>query len=156
MQTFRRFLVLQALMIWQGGFFFYAAVVVPTGTRVLGSWWQAQVTRHVTDRMNVIGAVALIILGWDQLSAGGLRRARWALWGVMAGGLVALAILHPAIEGHVEFGVEGRVVDYPAFYLLHRIYLYVATVQWVAALTYVAVTLRAWHRSGRLQEARGV
>jgi hypothetical protein len=146
MQTFRRFLVVQALMLWQGGFLFYAAVVVPTGTRVHGSWAQGQVTRHVTDWMNVFGAVALVVLAWDQFSGRGLRRARWALWAVMAAGLIGLTILHPAIEGYVEFGVEGRVVDYPAFYLWHRVYLYAATVQWVAGLAYVAVTLRAWSR----------
>ena len=33
---FFRFLVLAAFAFWVGGFTFYAAVVVPTGTEVLG------------------------------------------------------------------------------------------------------------------------
>ena len=37
MSTFRRFLVIQALILWQGGFLFYAAVVVPTGSKVFSS-----------------------------------------------------------------------------------------------------------------------
>jgi hypothetical protein len=33
----RRFLVLAAVMFWQGGFTFYEAVVVPVGSEILGS-----------------------------------------------------------------------------------------------------------------------
>ena len=34
MRILRRYLVVIALMFWQGGFTFYAAVVVPVGTAV--------------------------------------------------------------------------------------------------------------------------
>src|SRR5947208_6620899 len=101
MQLLRRFLVVQALMLWQGGFLFYAAVVVPTGTDVLGSFEQGRVTRHVTDVMNLIGAVTAVVLAWDQLAnpePRWCRRARWAVWAVLTGGLVTLAFLHPMIE----------------------------------------------------------
>ena len=37
MTILRRFLVLIALFFWQGGFTFYAAVVVPVGQQVLHS-----------------------------------------------------------------------------------------------------------------------
>jgi hypothetical protein len=147
MQLFRRFLVLQALMFWQGGFLFYSAVVIHVGTDVLGPFDQGRVTRHVTDWMNVIGAAALAVLAWDQFAnpeARWCRRARWAAWAVLAAGLAALAVLHPKIEGLVDFGPDGRVKDYQAFYLRHRVYLYAATVQWVAGLAYVVLMLRAW------------
>ena len=39
--TLRRFLVVQALMLWQGGFLFYTSAVVPTGTNLLGAAGQA-------------------------------------------------------------------------------------------------------------------
>jgi hypothetical protein len=147
MQLFRRFLVVQALMSWQGGFLFYAAVVVPTGTDVLGSFEQGRVTRHVTDVMNAIGAVTLLVLAWDQWAnaePGWCRRARWAVWAVLAAGLVALAVVHPVVERLVDFGAEGRVHDYRAFYFWHRVYLYVSTAQWVGAIGYIALMLRAW------------
>jgi hypothetical protein len=143
MSTFRRFLVIQALLVWQGGFLFYAAVVVPIGTDVHGAFRQGMVTRHVTDWMNMIGAGAVAILAWDQWANGdsrGYRRARWGLWIVLAGGLVALAFIHPRIEPFID-----SVMEYNTFYLWHRIYLYVATVQWVAGLAYVVVMLRAWN-----------
>ena len=86
MTIFRRFLVVQALMLWQGGFLFYASFVVPVGTEMLGgSFEQGRITRHVTDSMNAVGAVALVIFVWDLLVARKpYQQMRWGCWGVMA------------------------------------------------------------------------
>lgn len=136
----RRFLVLQALLVWQGGFFFYAAVVVPTGTSVLGTFEQGSVTRHVTVWLNAIGAGAIAVFAWDQFAT--RAKWRWAPWGILFGCLVTLAILHPQIESRIDFGPEGRVREYTAFYQLHRVYLYVSTLQWLAGLWYAAIFVR--------------
>jgi len=146
MPLLRRFLVIQALMLWQGGFLFYAAIVVPTGTEVLDTFSQGRVTRHVTDSMNLIGAVTVCILAWDQRYAKRKsERARWIAWSILSGGLVALALIHPQIERQIDFGPDGRIVDYAAFYLWHRVYLYIATLQWVTSLVYVVLMLRIWY-----------
>lgn len=147
MQLLRRFLVVQALLFWQGGFLFYSAVVIPTGTDVVGSWMQGLITRHVTDWMNGIGAAAVLILAWDQIlghETKGIRRARWCLWAILTASLLGLIALHPIVERLID-GAGGNAPDrYGTFYFWHRVYLYVATVQWVAGLGYVAVMLRAW------------
>jgi hypothetical protein len=149
MQVLRRFLVVQALMLWQGGFLFYAAVVVPTGTEVLGSFQQGRVTRHVTDTMNVIGAITLVVFAWDQVCSLALRRTRWTLWSVLAIGLLTLFVLHPRIESYVDFSAGGGISDYAAFYYWHRVYLYVASAQWFVGLAYVAVMLGSWRATPR-------
>lgn len=60
----RRLLLLWALMFWQGGFMFYGGVVVPVGSRILGSdLEQGWITRSVTNYLNVAGAVALALWG---------------------------------------------------------------------------------------------
>src|ERR1700746_354095 len=70
MTVVRRWLLLWALMFWQGGFTFYGGVVVPVGSAVLGSEReQGFITRKVTNYLNLAGAVALAIWGWD-LSVG--------------------------------------------------------------------------------------
>lgn len=52
----RTFLLFQAWLAWQGGFFFYAAVVVPIGSDVLGSpITQGFVTQEVTRWLNILG-----------------------------------------------------------------------------------------------------
>src|SRR5262245_48274036 len=79
---FRRFLVLAALMFWQGGFFLYAGVVVPIGTEVLGSASeQARITRRVTVWLNWTAVVALVPMAWDvwAVHVGRTRRGRAAV-----------------------------------------------------------------------------
>src|SRR5262249_50137002 len=85
MTIVRRFLVLLTLLFWQGGFTFYAAVVVPIGTQVLGSTAeQGRITRRVTPYLNLSGVAGLVFLGWD-IGAGRdplrrRRRLRWLTW----------------------------------------------------------------------------
>ena len=78
----RRYLVLAALLFWQGGFTFYAVVVVPVGQEVLGSHKeQGFITREVTKYLNWAGAIALVPLAWDLAATRErtvlTRRLRW-------------------------------------------------------------------------------
>src|SRR5258708_4080527 len=92
MVLFRRFLVIAALMFWQGGFFFYASVVVPVGTDVFDHYYrspsgdgpsgkrqQGRITRTVARWINVSGAIALLPIGWDVFAGAdpNRRRRRW-------------------------------------------------------------------------------
>ena len=73
MTLVRRFLVLVAVMFWQGGFTFYAGVVVHVrnqGTRL--SRGQRLGTQPVTNYLNLAGLVALVFWAWDIRSADGL------------------------------------------------------------------------------------
>src|SRR4051794_2145510 len=89
----RRFLVLIALMFWQGGFTFYAAVVVPIGQEVVPIA-QPFITRQVAPWINIAGAVTLLILAADMIGVGWsapwTQRLRWLTWLGMA---VALGVL---------------------------------------------------------------
>src|SRR5947209_11754789 len=87
----RRSLVLAALMFWQGGFTFYAAVVVPLASAELGHLQQGFITRHVAWYLNLAGAVALLVLAWDAAATGTgwLRHGRWL---TLAGMAAALAL----------------------------------------------------------------
>lgn len=153
MTLLRRFLVLAALLFWQGGFTFYAAVVVPVGTHVLGSVReQARVTGPVTRWLNVSGAAALSLLFWelwasrdDQVRR---RRIRVALWAVMSLGLAALFALHPWLDA--RFNAAERTVEAGSgFRLGHKAYLIVSTVQWFCSLGFLAWSLAAWREEDR-------
>jgi hypothetical protein len=150
----RRFLVLIALMFWQGGFTFYAAVVVPIGQDVLGSHLeQGFITRQVTQYLNLAGAVALLILVLDLVAPGHegpwARRLRWLLWLGMVATLAVLAWLHPHIDQYLN--PEAReLIDRKAFRPGHRAYLWVSTVQWGCTLLYAWLTLRAWRQADRV------
>src|SRR5205823_7477731 len=89
MRTWLRFLALVAFAFWQGGFTFYAAVVVPIGRQVFGSDLdQAMVTRQATVWLNVAGAVTLLFLAADIAvtadPSGRRRLGRWLAWSGLA------------------------------------------------------------------------
>jgi hypothetical protein len=151
----RRFLVLAALMFWQGGFTFYASVVVPIGQEVLGSHTaQGFITREVTQYLNLSGAVALLVLGLELLagrheSCWG-RRVRRLSWLGMAATLAALAWLHPHLDALLDVDTqEIRRGMRPTFRGGHRWYLWLSTFQWGFALLYAWLTLRAWQQEDR-------
>jgi hypothetical protein len=149
----RRLLVLVALMFWQGGFTFYAAVVVPLGQEVLGSHFkQGRITRRVTVYLNLAGAVALVPLVWDVAAARKgpplSRRLRWLCVGGMAAGLGLLAWLHPRLDELIDLDV-GYISDRPTFRAGHRWYLWISTVQWGLGLVYALLMLHAWRAGDR-------
>jgi hypothetical protein len=150
MQLVRRFVLLCSLMFWLGGFTFYAAVVVPIGTEVLGSPLdQGWITRRVTFWLNVAGVFALAAWAWDLAAEPAPTRllgaARWLLWLFIAAALVALFVLHPQMDALLNVRRE-RMLDRAMFRTLHRTYLWVSTAQWAAALTLILATVYTWSR----------
>lgn len=149
MTTIRRVLALVAFAFWQGGFTFYTAVVVPTGTEVLGSAVaQGFITRQVTRWINVAGPAALVFLTWDAIATRSVRRTRLLMCLLLAAGVVTLMILHPQLDRMLDAERE-RVLDRSAFRPVHRMYLWVSTAQWCAGVGYLALTPFAWRRDDR-------
>jgi hypothetical protein len=139
----RRFLAACGLAVWQGGFTFYGAVVIPMGVEVLRDHRPVGfITQQVTRWLNLIGAAALALvlvnLAAEWPALGGWRRLGLAgTWFTMALGLVVLFALHPALDALLE-STSQDIVDYDRFLFLHRVYLGISTIQWSAAL------LHAW------------
>lgn len=153
MRTLRRYLVLVALAFWLGGFTFYVSVVVPVGTRVLGSpMRQGLITRQVTVWLNLAGTLALPVLALDVIASRDPLRWRFvvrlALLVLMAGCQAVLFWLHAHLDSMLDIRAMD-VSDHDAFYLAHRVYLWTHTVQWVAALVGIGLMLRAWSAEER-------
>jgi hypothetical protein len=153
MTIVRRFLVLIALSFWQGGFTFYAAVVVPVGQQVLQSHLrQGFITQQVTNYLNISGAVALLPLAWEVIVPGDpSAKRRWfrgLIWTLMAFALAALALLHGDLDRFLV--PRGRInLDPEAFRPRHRLYLWLSTAQWALGLAYLLSTLYAWRAEDR-------
>jgi hypothetical protein len=147
-QLLRRFTVAATLMFWQGGFTFYAAIVVPTGADVLGGHLeQGFVTRRVTNYLNLAGAAALPVLAWDVASSSDVvrwrRRLRWAIWALLVATLAGQVWLHVRLDRLLDAG-EHVILDRAAFRWEHGFYLNVSTVQWFAGLIALFLSLWAW------------
>jgi len=149
MITLRRYLSLCALLFWQGGFTFYAVVVIPVAGRVLRDnlHLRARITDGATFWLNWAGVVVLALFLWDLAVTADpsrlRRRLRGGSWAVLFVTLAALFFLHSWLE--VLNPAEGKgPTDAATFFLLHSLYLWVSTAQWVAALLYLGVAVRAW------------
>ncbi|MBY0230552.1 MAG: hypothetical protein K2W96_14805 [Gemmataceae bacterium] len=137
MRAVWRYLVMAAFVFWLGGVTFYMAVVVPIGTEVLESGRrQGFITRRVTGAINLAAAAALALLLLDLLASPGRRRWRVGLWLVMAACQAALFWLHGVLDAHLDPS-DLSVADQPAFWQRHRVYLWLHTAQWLAALGFL-------------------
>ena len=154
MRLLRRLLVLAAFAFWQGGFTFYAAVVVPVGQEVLGTHFkQGRITRRVTVYLNLAGAAALLRLVWDAAASADraallLRRLRWLALGGMAAGLALLFWLHPQLDELIDLQA-GYIPERRAFRTGHSWYLWISTVQWGLEIVYALLMLHAWRAEDR-------
>jgi hypothetical protein len=149
----RRFLVLAVLLFWQGGFLFYAAVVVPIGQEVLTSGTtQGFITRRVTVYLNIAGAVAMMPLLVDVLMEDRRYRLgkqlRLLTWAGLAATLVLLVWMHPRLDAFLD--TEMHIVDdMRGFRPWHRWYLWTSTLQWGLGVVYMALMLAAWRDEDR-------
>jgi hypothetical protein len=155
----RRILVLVVLFFWQGGFVFYASVVIPIGTEVFdrhyrpdesaasGRRQQGRITRSVARWLNISGTVALFPVGWDAAACSDPRRLRKFGRAVL---VIMTAILLGVLFGmytqlDARFNRQTLALDDEALFLRqHRIYLWLASVQWGCCVAFLLLTVAAW------------
>lgn len=148
---------------WFGGFTFYIAVVVPTGTEVLGSARkQGFITQQVTHHLNWISAVAIAVMFWEVLKGFPKIRVKSKLAAMfllismlaMTGYLV---YVHVKLDGFLDFE-KRTVASADVFYQWHRVYLWVSTVQWVFAILFSILLVRTWtlmnYPSNKMQKSQ--
>jgi hypothetical protein len=68
----------------------------------------------------------------------------------MAVALFLLIWLHPRLDALLD--VEAaRILDRKAFRRIHRVYLWISTIQWGFGVLYVWTTLAAWQAEDRAE-----
>lgn len=144
---FRRFLVLGTLIFWQGGFMFYGAVVVPLARAVVNPPSDfAFVTQIATLIQNVVGLVTVGVLWWDLRASTDTdekrARRRWQLWAFLVLGVVLLFLVRLPMDQRMDRATKSIVTE--GLIPWHVTYLWIATMQWAAAVWYAIVLLKAW------------
>ena len=127
MTRFRRFVLAALFAVWQGGFVFYAAVVVPTGTELHGHFGQGLVTQRVTHALNLLGLACHAAYLWELLARKDRQRWRWGLWAASLGMLGGLAAVHLKLDALIH-PAEGVAAGFRGW---HIAYLWLSTGQWV-------------------------
>lgn len=139
----RRYLLqrfcLLAFCLWVGGFTFYSTAVIPVLHEHMDTEHGGRITQQVTNRLNVVGVVALAV-GWatlltDRAQIVARTRLVVLLSLVASTGLLAfLFALHWVMDRHLAtLGLGG-------FYPYHRNYLIASILQWMANVTLIAIT----------------
>jgi predicted membrane protein len=145
-----RTLLIASFAIWFGGFGFYAAIVVPVGTDVLGSAnAQGMITRRVTESMNVFCAIAAgmmlieLFVSWKRSRISDRAVLSMLAIAVLAL-LIALFVLHPMMDQMID-PQSGNISDRKRFYSLHRAYLWISTFQWAAGWIWLSILIKSWY-----------
>ena len=148
----RRYAVLLTFALWMGGFTFYTLIVIPTGGKVLGSERDVGfITQQVTNWLNWIGLLALLILGWNARAEGrGAAKLFLALaWLAMALTQAGLFALHRVIDTLLDTATHKIHGPLDHFFVWHRSYMAMASMQWLAALIYLWLALLIWRETDR-------
>ena len=143
LETAQRYVIVATWSLWIVGLTFYGLVVVPTGTKLLGSTQQGFITQRVTNYLNLIGWVALTALLWNVVRQ--RRKLLAATWLVMLAAQIAPMAIHPQLDKMLN-PADFEVLDEAQFHPLHEVYLSITGVQWTAAVVYLAQSLWLWTR----------
>ena len=150
---FVRITLLFAFATWWGGFTFYASVVVPVGSEILGSSrTQGFITQVVTHCLNVASALTIFMLALDLwLNRRSRKTINFVLEiGIAIGILICLAtlvFLHPKMDELISLAGE-TISDEAKFYKIHRVYLWVSTIQWALGGLWMA-SFMTWISSAK-------
>jgi hypothetical protein len=139
-----RFAALGAMTFWVGGFTFYAGIVIPILHEFMAESEAGQITRQVTDALNLVGLVAVVV--WSILLI--MERKfvpRWASQLRLAafGGAVLLlvgqGVVHQILDARLDAG------SMRGFYPIHRVYVGGSTLQWGLNLALLYLSLVLWN-----------
>ncbi len=110
---------------WWGGLTFYAIVVVPIGTEVLGSVEQGFVTQQVTHWHNALtGLMSLTLLVKAYFEP---SRTLWFIAAALTALTIGLVLWHARLTGMMNF--EQQTVP-GGFYDEHVVYLWITAAEW--------------------------
>lgn len=137
---FRRVAATLLLSLWWGGFSFYAGRVVFIGHSVLHSKIrQGFITERVTAELNWLALATLAFVGWELFATrAAYRRTAWVVWSATLVTTLVLFSLHAKLAGMLDFSTH-QLTDDEAFYGWHRVYLLVATAQWLFGAALVSL-----------------
>ena len=154
MTMLRRFLVMLALIFWQGGFMFYGAVTLPV-IRELFESQASFVTQRVTMWINIAGTIAILVMFFDiYASPLPAKRWRWIMWLAMFVPQPVLVWMHREMSAQMlHGGFRSNFSDFMSYW--HRPYLILCCVQWLAGMLFVWQSLRAWRAEDQVHSGSG-
>ena len=152
-----RITFLLVFAIFWGGLTFYTGFVVRVSHDVLSNPMDGGlITQRVTNILQMLG----LIMGTTMVvNATGFLRLQprdgrlLCIAAVFLISLIGLFVVHGHLDAVIDVDA-AEITDRNAFVVGHRRYNQLTTVQWLSAVTYLAVTAFAW-RSADSQQREG-
>lgn len=143
-----RILLLFAFALYWGGLTFYTGFVVRISHDVLNDPMDGGlITQRVTRLLQLFGVLTVVLMMWNAMLV--IRRTPKLGYALVACATLlgcALAGLF-VVHGHLDAVIDlqaSEITDRVAFEAGHRRYNQLTTLQWLAALAYLPLTLLAW------------
>lgn len=145
-----RILLLLVYALYWGGLTFYTGFVVRIAHDVLNDPMDGGlITQRVTDLLQWLGVITAVLMVWNgfQTLAGAPRFAVALLVcsAVLSCALIGLFVVHAQLDAVIDVA-SFEITDRDAFTQGHRRYNQFTTLEWIASLTYLPITLVAWRR----------
>ena len=124
-----RLFLLLVWAAWWGGLCFYAVVVVPIGTELIGSVEQGLITQRVTQWHNGLSGLFLLCVLAEAFRT--RRTALWAFAAALSIVDIALFLWHSRLTAMIDF--QHRTVS-SNFYAEHAVYLWITAAEWALGI----------------------
>ena len=145
---FRRTLLLLVFALFWGGLTSYTGFILRVSHYVLNDEMTGGlITQQVTRVLQILGVVALIPMTLNAVQI--FRKSRPHGYGLLACSallaiaLVGLFVVHGQMDATIDIE-NADIIDREAFTIGHRRYNQLTTVEWLATLAYLPITLSAW------------
>jgi len=139
--------------IFWGGLTFYTGLVVRISHDVLNDPMDGGlITQRVTGWLQWLGNATVLLMVVNAIQVGRTdKRFGAALFGcaiVVGMAIIGLVIVHGQLDAVIDLDAS-EITDRILFAANHSRYNQLTTVEWIAALLYLPITLAAWQRIDR-------
>ena len=152
---FRTSLLLTFALFW-GGLTFYTGIAVRIAHDVLADPMEGGlITQRVTNVLQWLGTITAALMLVNAFLVGRTAPKKGIALLVLAStlslSLVGLFIVHSQLDAVISIDA-AEITDRDAFTIGHRRYNQLTTVEWLASLFYLPVTLFAWQQQANKPE----
>ena len=151
----QQYIAVAAIVVWLGGFSFYAVHVLRVGGHIVGHLEQGYVTQKVTDTLNIIATVMLICVAVDiavhlRYIAKPVLAIRGLGFVVMLASLCLLFVIHNQLDALLDLETF-RKPKYGEFHPHHQNYQMTMTFFWCGCVAELAFMLHGHVHSGSIR-----
>jgi hypothetical protein len=145
-----RSLLLLSFSLFWGGLTSYTGFVVRISHDVLNDPMDGgMITQRVTEVLQMLGAITVVLMLWNAFMVSrsskrfGAALATCAL--VVGCAIVGLEIAHGHLDAVINVDT-AEITNREVFTISHRRYNQLTTIEWLASLAYLPITVAAWRQ----------